>query len=55
MSNDPVFDPIFNTAPQPQQGSVVPAGTRYRFDGWSYEPLTTKQEETRIQVLEPHQ
>jgi len=46
MSNDPVFDPIFNTAPQPQQGAVVPERARFLFDGWSYEPLVTDQEVT---------
>ncbi|MFN3518302.1 MAG: hypothetical protein ACK4YT_02530 [Sphingomonas sp.] len=56
MSNDPVFDPIFNTAPQPQQGGVVPEGMRYRFDGWSYQPLVTKITEPRpAPPLEPRQ
>lgn len=55
MNNDPVFDPIFNTAPLPQQRRMVPESARYRFDGWSYEPLTTDLEEERLQVLEPQQ
>ena len=49
MSNDPVFDPIFNTAPLPQQGHMVPEGARYRFDGWSYEPLTAVRRDERVQ------
>jgi hypothetical protein len=47
MSNDPVFDPIFNTAPQPQQGSVLPERARFLFDGWSYQPLVTEPVEAR--------
>jgi hypothetical protein len=55
MNNDPVFDPIFNTAPLPQQDRLVPENARYRFDGWSYEPLTAERMDERAQVLEPQQ
>lgn len=56
MSNDPVFDPIFNTAPQPQQGAVVPERARFLFDGWSYEPLVTEPTEARATpAIEPRQ
>lgn len=43
MRNDPVFDPIFNAAPL-HEGDR-PAPQRMLFDGWSYQPLTTKREE----------
>lgn len=57
MSNDPVFDPIFNTAPQPlQQGSTAPDRSRFLFDGWSYQPLVTEITEPRpAPLLEPRQ
>lgn len=54
MSNDPLFDPIFNTAPQPQQGAVVPERARFLFDGWSYKPLVTETTDAQaVPVLEP--
>ena len=56
MNNDPVFDPIFNTAPQPQQGSVAPERSRFLFDGWSYQPLVTEITEPQpAPLLEPRQ
>lgn len=55
MNNDPVFDPIFNTAPLPQQDRLVPESGRYQFDGWSYVPLSAEPKDDRIQVFEPQQ
>ena len=56
MSNAPVFDPIFNTAPLPQQDRLVPENARYRFDGWSYQPLVTEITEPQpAPLLEPRQ
>ena len=55
MSNNPVFDPIFNTAPLSSQDIKLPERTRYRFDGWSYEPLVADQEKASVQAAEPRQ
>jgi hypothetical protein len=48
MSNDPVFDPVFNTAPQPQLGPATPERASFLFDGWSYEPLAIEPADARM-------
>ncbi|OWK27804.1 hypothetical protein [Sphingomonas dokdonensis] len=40
MSNDPVFDPVFNLTPAAGEGGTMRERAGYLFDGWSYEPLT---------------
>lgn len=55
MNNDPVFDPVFNTTPLPLQGRTVPEGVRYRFDGWSYEPITPERPKLDVLVYKRHQ
>lgn len=52
MSNDPVFDPIFNMTPVQEPDRLVPERTSYHFDGWSYEPLAVDQAQT-TRVLAP--
>lgn len=54
MRNDPVFDPIFNSAPLHHNGGATPDQGRFLIDGWSYQPIAAERDEPLVVAADQH-